>query len=75
MNQRQQVNKREKKTKPKQQNRKKKKKITGLHYSEGGNLKCITTHLCYEGKAVVKPVHLCMDGEEQKKGYMRVSTR
>jgi len=44
MNQRQQVNKRGKKTG-------KKKKITGLGYSEGGNLEGNTTHSCYEGES------------------------
>lgn len=35
-----------------------------------------TPHTCaMKGKAVVEPVHLCMDWEEQNKGYMLVSTR
>lgn len=28
-----------------------KQKIAGLGYSEGGNLKCNTTHLCYDGES------------------------
>lgn len=63
MSQRQQVNKRGKITWGR------KKKITGLGDSEGGEVSSATPHTCaMKGKAVVEPVHLCVDGEEQSKG-------
>ena len=68
MNQRQQVNKRGKK-----KQERKRKSLAWVTVREG--ISSATPHTCtVKGKAVVEPVHLCMDGEEQNKGYMLVST-
>lgn len=69
MNQRQQVNEREKK-----KQERKRKALAWVTVREG--ISSATPHTCaMKGKAVVEPVHLCMDGEEQNKGYVLVSTR
>lgn len=54
--------------------KKKEKKITGLGDSEGGNLKCNTTHLCYEGESRGGACASCAwMGRNRVRGYMLVS--
>lgn len=68
MNQRQQVNKRG------VGRGRKRKPLAQVIVREG--ISSATPHTCaMKWKAVVEPVHLCMDGEEQNKGYMLVPTR
>lgn len=69
MNQQQQVKKRGKKNQER-----KRKSLAWVTVREG--ISSVTPHICaMKGKAVVEPVHLYMDGEEQKKGYVLVSSR
>lgn len=64
MNQQQQVKKRGKKNQET-----KRKSLAWVTVREG--ISSVTPHICaMKGKVVVEPVHLCMDGEEQKKGYV-----
>lgn len=67
MNQQQQVKKRGNKNQEE-------KSLAWVTVREG--ISSVTPHICaMEGKAVVEPGHLCMDGEEQKKGYVLVPSR